>query len=80
MVIKLVLVCLVGFGMGGWFLFIGIGNNLLGIFVGVVSGEGGMMVELVLKGYIFGFWVLIGFGVVLFLIVLLINKLMYGVK
>lgn len=80
MVTKLAPVRLVGFGMGGWFLSTGIGNNLSGIFAGVVSGEGGMTVESALKGYTFGFWALIGSGVVLFLIAPLINKLMHGVK
>ena len=76
MVTKLAPVRPVGFGMGGWFLSTGIGNNLSGIFAGVVSGEGGMTVESALKGYTFGFWALIGSGVVLFLIAPLINKLM----
>ena len=40
----------------------------------------GMTVESALKGYTFGFWALIGSGVVLFLIAPLINKLMHGVK
>ena len=80
MVTKLAPVRLVGFGMGGWFLSTGIGNNLSGIFAGAVSGEGGMTVESALKGYTFGFWALIGSGVVLFLVAPLINKLMHGVK
>jgi len=80
MVTKLAPVRLVGFGMGGWFLSTGIGNNMSGIFAGVVSGEGGMTVESALKGYTFGFWALIGSGVVLFLVAPLINKLMHGVK
>ena len=42
MVTKLAPVRLVGFGMGGWFLSTGIGNNLSGIFAGHVSGETGM--------------------------------------
>ena len=42
MVTKLAPVRLVGFGMGGWFLSTGIGNNLSGIFAGHVSGESGM--------------------------------------
>ena len=80
MVTKLAPVRLVGFGMGGWFLSTGIGNNLSGIFAGAVSGEGGMTIESALKGYTFGFWALIGSGVVLFLVAPLINKLMHGVK
>lgn len=54
--------------MGGWFLSTGIGNNLSGIFAGIVSGESGMTVESALTGYTFGFWALMGSGVLLFLI------------
>ena len=80
MVTKLAPVRLVGFGMGGWFLSTAIGNNLSGIFASVISGEGGMTVTSAHSGYTFGFWVLIGAGVLLFLIAPLINKLMHGVK
>jgi len=80
MVTKLAPVRLVGFGMGGWFLSTAIGNNLSGIFASHVSGEGGMSVESALSGYTFGFWVLVGSGVLLFLIAPLIQKLMHGVK
>lgn len=80
MVTKLAPVRLVGLGMGGWFLSTGIGNNLSGIFASHVSGEGGMSVESALSGYTFGFWVLVGSGVFLFLIAPLIQKLMHGVK
>ena len=80
MVTKLAPVRLVGFGMGGWFLSTGIGNNLSGIFAGVVSGETGMTTTSALSGYTFGFWALIGSGVLLFLIAPLIQKLMHGVK
>jgi POT family proton-dependent oligopeptide transporter len=80
MTTKLAPVRLVGFGMGGWFLSTGIGNNLSGIFAGVVSGEGGMTVASALKGYTFGFWALIISGALLFLLAPLINKLMHGVK
>ncbi|MDG2526070.1 oligopeptide:H+ symporter [Stenotrophomonas sp. HITSZ_GD] len=80
MVTKLAPVRLVGFGMGGWFLSTGIGNNLSGIFAGHVSGEGGMTVQSSLDGYTFGFWLLLGAGALLFLIAPLINKLMHGVK
>jgi len=71
---------LVGFGMGGWFLSTGIGNNLSGIFAGVVSGETGMTVASAHTGYTFGFWALVSAGVLLFLIAPLIQKLMHGVK
>ena len=80
MVTKLAPVRLVGFGMGGWFLSTGIGNNLSGIFAGHVSGEGGMTTTSALSGYTFGFWSLVGAGVLLFLIAPLIQKLMHGVK
>jgi proton-dependent oligopeptide transporter, POT family len=80
MVTKLAPLRLVGFGMGGWFLSTGIGNNLSGIFASHVSGEGGMTVSSALSGYTFGFWALIGSGVLLFLIAPLISKLMHGVK
>ncbi|NOT88419.1 MAG: MFS transporter [Lysobacter sp.] len=80
MVTKLAPVRLVGLGMGGWFLSTGIGNNLSGIFAGHVSGEGGMTTASALSGYTFGFWALLGAGLVLFLIAPLVQKLMHGVK
>ena len=80
MVTKLAPLRLVGFGMGGWFLSTGIGNNLSGIFAGYVSGEGGMTTASALSGYTFGFWSLVGAGVLLFLIAPLIQRLMHGVK
>ncbi len=80
MVTKLAPVRLVGLGMGGWFLSTGIGNNLSGIFAGHVSGEGGMTAASALSGYTFGFWALLGAGVLLFLIAPLVQKLMHGVK
>ena len=80
MVTKLAPTRLVGLGMGGWFLSTGIGNNLSGIFASHVSGEGGMSVASALSGYTFGFWSLVGGGIVLFLVAPLIQKLMHGVK
>ncbi|MDR7100776.1 POT family proton-dependent oligopeptide transporter [Lysobacter niabensis] len=80
MVTKLAPLRLVGFGMGGWFLSTGIGNNLSGIFAGSVSGEGGMNTASALSGYTMGFWILVGGGVLLFLIAPLIQRLMHGVK
>lgn len=80
MVTKLAPARLVGLGMGGWFLSTGIGNNLSGIFAGHVSGETGMTTQSALGGYTFGFWALLGAGVLLFLIAPLIQKLMHGVK
>jgi POT family proton-dependent oligopeptide transporter len=80
MVTKLAPVSLVGLGMGGWFLSTAIGNNLAGLFAGHISGKSGMTVDSALSGYTFGFWILLGGGVFLFLIAPLINKLMHGVR
>lgn len=80
MVTKLAPARLVGFGMGGWFLSTGIGNNLSGIFASHVSGASGMDTTSALSGYTFGFWALMIPGVLLFLIAPLIQKLMHGVK
>ena len=80
MVTKLAPVRLVGLGMGGWFLSTGIGNNLSGIFASEVSGETGMTTASALSGYTFGFWTLLGAGVVLFLLAPQVNKLLHGVK
>lgn len=80
MVTKLAPSKVVGLAMGGWFLSTAIGNNLSGIFAGSVSGETGMTVASALSGFTFSFWLLLGAGVVLFLIAPLINKLMHGVK
>ncbi|MCW4455635.1 oligopeptide:H+ symporter [Flavobacterium sp. MXW15] len=80
MTTKLAPVRLGGMAMGCWFLSIAIGNNLAGIFAGRVSGTGGMTVESAHTGYTFGFWALLGAGVLLFLVAPLINKLMHGVK
>jgi len=80
MVTKLAPLRLVGFGMGGWFLSTGIGNNLSGIFASHVSGETGMTVASAYSGYTQGFIILMIGGVGLFLIAPLIQKLMHGVK
>ena len=80
MTTKLAPAKLTGLAMGGWFLSIAIGNNLSGIFASSVSGEQGMTTTSALAGYTFGFWALLGAGVLLFLIAPLIQKLMHGVK
>ena len=80
MTTKLAPAKLTGLAMGGWFLSIAIGNNLSGIFASSVSGEAGMTVASAHAGYTFGFWALLGAGVLLFLIAPLIQKLMHGVK
>ncbi|MFT4257199.1 MAG: oligopeptide:H+ symporter [Pseudoxanthomonas sp.] len=71
---------LAGFAMGAWFLSIAVGNNLAGIFAGQASGETGMTTTSALSAYTQGFMILVGAGVVLFLIAPLIQKLMHGVK
>ncbi|WP_425451801.1 peptide MFS transporter [Solilutibacter pythonis] len=80
MTTKLAPARLTGLAMGCWFLSIAIGNNLAGMFAGRVSGEGGMTVASAQAGYNFGFWALVGAGVLLFLIAPLVQKLMHGVK
>ena len=80
MTTKLAPVRLVGFGMGGWFLSTGIGNNLSGIFASHASGETGMTTVSALASYTQGFWILMVGGGALFLIAPLIQKLMHGVK
>jgi proton-dependent oligopeptide transporter, POT family len=80
MVTKLAPLKLVGFAMGGWFLSTAIGNNLSGLLAGHISGESGMTVASALGGFTFSFQLLIGAGIVLFLLAPVINKLMHGVK
>ncbi|MBS0216749.1 MAG: MFS transporter [Proteobacteria bacterium] len=80
MTTKLAPAKLVGFGMGGWFLSTGIGNNLSGLFAAEASGEGGMTVTSAHAAYTSGFWILLIGGVALFLVAPLIQKLMHGVK
>ena len=80
MVTKLAPVRYVGLAMGGWFLSIANGNNLSGVLAGNISGESGMTVASALSGFTFSFYLLLGAGIVLFVIAPLINKLMHGVK
>ncbi len=80
MVTKLAPVRFVGLAMGGWFLSIANGNNLAGLLAGKISGETGISVASALSGFTFSFYLLLGAGVLLFLIAPLINKLMHGVK
>ncbi|MES2127873.1 MAG: oligopeptide:H+ symporter [Pseudomonadota bacterium] len=80
MVTKLAPTRLVGLGMGGWFLSTGMGNNLSGIFAGIISGESGMSAASAQHGYNTAFWILLAGGALLFLIAPLIQKLMHGVK
>lgn len=80
MVTKLAPLRLVGFGMGGWFLSTGIGNNLSGLFASHASGTGGMTVATAQSAYTQGFLILMIGGIGLFLIAPLIQRLMHGVK
>jgi POT family proton-dependent oligopeptide transporter len=80
MVTKLAPMRVVGLAMGGWFLSTAIGNNLSGLLAGHISGETGMTVQSALSGFTFSFELLVGAGIVLFLIAPLINRLMHGVK
>lgn len=80
MVTKLAPLRVVGLAMGGWFLSTAIGNNLSGLLAGHISGESGMTVASALSGFTFSFELLIGAGIVLFLIAPLINRLMHGIK
>jgi POT family proton-dependent oligopeptide transporter len=80
MVTKLAPLRVVGLAMGGWFLSTAIGNNLSGLLAGHISGETGITIGSALSGFTFSFELLIGSGIVLFLIAPLINRLMHGVK
>jgi POT family proton-dependent oligopeptide transporter len=80
MVTKLAPPKLVGFAMGGWFLSLAVGGNLSGLFATRISGTGGMTAASALSGFTFGFWLLIGAGVLLLLIAPLVNRLMHGVR
>jgi POT family proton-dependent oligopeptide transporter len=80
MVTKLAPTRLVGLGMGGWFLSVGIGNNLSGMFASEASGESGMSALSALHSYTQGFYILMAGGILLFLLAPFIQKLMHGVK
>lgn len=80
MVTKLAPTKLIGFGMGGWFLSTAIGDHLSGVYASFVSGTDGLTVESAKYGYTLGFWMLLGAGVLLFLLAPLIQRLMHGVK
>jgi POT family proton-dependent oligopeptide transporter len=80
MVTKLAPTRLVGFAMGGWFLSLAVGGNLSGLFASRIAGEGGMTAPSALSGFTFGFWLLLGAGVVLLLVSPLVNRLMHGIR
>jgi POT family proton-dependent oligopeptide transporter len=80
MVTKLAPLRVVGLSMGGWFLSQAIGNNMSGLLAGSISGETGMTVASALGGFTFSFYLLMGAGVVLFIVAPLINRLMHGVR
>ncbi|MGH8182282.1 MAG: peptide MFS transporter [Rhodanobacteraceae bacterium] len=80
MVTKLAPARLVGFAMGGWFLSLAVGGNLSGLFAKRIAGTGGMTAASALSGFTFGFWLLLGAGVLLLLVSPLVNRLMHGVR
>ena len=80
MVTKLAPSRLVGFAMGGWFLSLAVGGNLSGLFASRIAGSGGMTAASALSGFTFGFWLLLGAGVLLLLVSPLVNRLMHGVR
>ncbi len=80
MVTKLAPPRLVGLAMGGWFLSTAAGGNLSGLLASRIAGESGMTAASALSGFTFGFWLLLGAGVLLLLIAPLVNRLMHGVK
>ena len=80
MVTKLAPPRLVGFAMGGWFLSLAVGGNLSGLFASRIAGSSGMTAASALSGFTFGFWLLLGAGVLLLLISPLVNRLMHGVR
>lgn len=79
MVTKLAPPRLVGLAMGGWFLSTAAGGNLSGLLASYIAGENGMTATSALSGFTFGFWLLLGAGVLLLLVSPLINRLMHGV-
>lgn len=66
--------------MGAWFMSIALGNKLAGNLAAEISGETGMTVTSALSGFSFSFYLLIGAGVLMFLVAPLINRLMHGVR
>ncbi|MEN6540154.1 MAG: oligopeptide:H+ symporter, partial [Mizugakiibacter sp.] len=83
MVTKLAPARMVGVTMGAWFLSISIGNSLAGWFSALISaggGESGLTVTSALDGFTLSFWLLLGVGIVVFLVAPLINRLMHGVR
>ena len=80
MVTKLAPPKLVGFAMGGWFLSLAVGGNLSGLFASRIAGSSGMTVASAQSGFSFGFWLLLGAGVLLLLISPLVNRLMHGIR
>jgi POT family proton-dependent oligopeptide transporter len=80
MVTKLAPPAMVGATMGAWFMSIALGNKLAGNLAAEISGETGMTVTSALSGFSFSFYLLIGAGVLMFLVAPLINRLMHGVR
>ncbi len=83
MVTKLAPARLVGLTMGAWFLSISIGNSLAGAFSAWISSEGGeagMTVVSARDGFTLSFWLLLGAGVVVFILAPFIHRLMHGIR
>jgi proton-dependent oligopeptide transporter, POT family len=80
MVTKLAPPHMVGATMGAWFVSISLGNKLAGNLAASISGEKGLTIASAQRGFTLSFWLLIGVGVLLFLIAPLINRFMHGVK
>lgn len=83
MVTKLAPARLVGLTMGAWFLSISIGNSLAGAFSAWISSEGGeagMTVVSARDGFTLSFWLLLGAGIVVFILAPFINRLMHGIR
>ena len=80
MVTKLAPPHMVGATMGAWFVSISLGNKLAGNLAASISGKEGLTIASAQSGFTLSFWLLIGVGVLLFLIAPIINRFMHGVK
>jgi proton-dependent oligopeptide transporter, POT family len=81
MVTKLAPARIVGATMGAWFLSISLGYKAAAELAKKMSaGDDGLTVASSLSGFTFSFYLLLGAGILLFLIAPQVNKLMHGVK